>query len=146
MPRAGADRSAGVWHASPTAKLGRGKSVRYFLDEDVEIQTASVLRSPGIDVLTTREAGRLRASDESQMEFAGRSGRVLVTRNRDDFLEQTRSFLNAGRPHAGVLIVSNAFAQQDYGGIARAIARYDAEHRDGVPAYFFDFLSPGRHR
>ena len=121
-----------------------GERTRYYLDEDVAVQVAPPLRALGLDVLTTREAGRLRTSDVSQLEFAARKGRVIVTRNRDDFIGWTMMFAEEGRPHAGALIFSPAFADTDYGGMARAIVAYDRQHPDGIPAYLADFLKPLR--
>jgi len=114
--------------------------VDYYLDEDVAVQVAPPLRALGLDVLTTRDAGRLRATDESQLEFAAREGRLLVTWNRDDFIEFSRRFAAEGRPHAGVLVIPSSFARHDHGGIARAIARYDRDHPEGVPPYLLDYL------
>jgi len=37
---------------------------RLFLDEDVSVQLAAILRARGISVLTTRDADRLGSSDE----------------------------------------------------------------------------------
>ena len=52
--------------------------------------TASVvaaLRIAGIDVLTTREAGRLDAVDVDQLAFAASMGRAVYTANRGDFAD-----------------------------------------------------------
>jgi predicted nuclease of predicted toxin-antitoxin system len=114
--------------------------VRLYLDEDVPVQIAPPLRRAGFDVLTTREAGRLCTTDESQLDFAAAEQRVLITRNRDDFTELTERFADASRPHAGVLILPSSFAQSDIGGMARAIVHYFATHPLGVPAYLADFV------
>ena len=119
---------------------------RLYLDEDVPVQIAPPLRALGFDVLTTRDAGRLRTTDASQIEFAAAQQRVVVTRNRDDFMRLTGQFAADGRPHAGVLIVPPSFAQQDYGGIARAIVAYVRNQPFGIPPYLADFLKPVRGR
>lgn len=134
------DRGPGVWHDSPAARRGRGIAVRYYVDEDVAVQVAPALRALGLDVLTTRDAERLRTADEDQLAFAATARRVIVTRNVRDFVPPTRLFESLGRPHAGVLLVTAAFAQRDYGGLARAIARYDREHPEEMAAYQADYL------
>jgi hypothetical protein len=63
----------------------------------------AALRLAGIDVLTTVEAGRQRASDEDQLLFAAAEHRVLYTANRADFARLHRDWLVAGRAHAGII-------------------------------------------
>ena len=62
-----------------------GKDIQFYADENVHGVVVSGLRLRGVDVLTTKEAGMLGASDEEQLEFALREGRVLFTHD-DDFL------------------------------------------------------------
>ncbi len=112
----------------------------YYLDEDVAVQVAPALRALGLDVLTTRDANRLQTADAGQLAFAAAARRVIVTRNIRDFVRLTQLFEPQGRPHAGVLLVTAAFAQRDYGGLARAIVRYDREHPEGMAAYQADYL------
>ncbi len=115
---------------------------RLYLDEDVPVQVAPPLRAAGFDVLTTREAGRLKAEDPDQLAFAAREGRVLITLNLDDFVRFTKQFAAEGLPHAGVLILSRSFARGDYGSMARAIEAYVRNHPFGIPPYLADFLKP----
>lgn len=59
--------------------------IRFHLDENVDPVIAIALRRYGIDVTTTVEAGLRTADDESQLAFAKRESRVVVTHD-DDFL------------------------------------------------------------
>lgn len=117
---------------------------RYYLDEDVPVQVAPALRALGLDVLTTRDAGRLQASDAAQLDFAAQQGRITITRNIKDFIPLSLQFERDGRAHAGVLLITASFAQRDYGGIARAVAAYDREHPTRMAAYQVDYLRPRR--
>jgi hypothetical protein len=72
-------------------------SLRFHLDESVPHAIATGLRSRGIDVTTTAEAGLRSAADFQQLAFASSKGRVLVTRDAD-FLRLDRQ----GAPHAGI--------------------------------------------
>jgi hypothetical protein len=65
-----------------------------------------VARDLGLDVVSVHEIDRLGLSDEEQLRFAATEGRILVTRNRDDFLALTTEFYRRGKPHRGVLIVT----------------------------------------
>src|SRR5262245_21107787 len=61
------------------------ETIRIYLDEDVSVLVGEMLRARGIDVLTTRDAGNLGATDDEQFGYAITSGRVLLTHNRVDF-------------------------------------------------------------
>jgi predicted nuclease of predicted toxin-antitoxin system len=58
--------------------------VKFYLDEHIPKGVVEGLRRRGLDVLTVQEAGRSGDSDEKQLAFAAREGRVLVTFD-DDF-------------------------------------------------------------
>ena len=57
--------------------------VRFHLDEMVDPDVARALRQHGIDVTTTIDAGLRSATDEAQLDYARRQGRVLVTHDTD---------------------------------------------------------------
>lgn len=63
-------------------------------------------RINGIDVLTTREAGNLGATDRAQLEFAGRESRVLYTANVADFRRLHNESLLSGGHHFGIILRS----------------------------------------
>ena len=62
----------------------------------------------GLSVVSSDECGRDGLEDERQLELVACEGYCLVTRNRNDFIALTVHFLEAGRPHSGVLIVPAA--------------------------------------
>jgi predicted nuclease of predicted toxin-antitoxin system len=72
--------------------------VKFYLDEHIPKGVVEGLRRRGVDVLTVQEADRLGDSDEKQLAFATREGRVLVTFD-DDFLRLDA----AGIPHTGIV-------------------------------------------
>ncbi len=71
--------------------------MKFYLDEHIPKGVVEGLRRRGVDLLTVQEAGRSGDSDEKQLAFAAREGRVLVTFD-DDFLRLDA----AGIPHTGV--------------------------------------------
>ncbi len=75
-----------------------------YLDEDVSVIVAAILKARGFDVVTTRDAGQLGRSDFQQLAFGAEAGRVLLTHNRVDFERLHREWLEAGRSHAGIVI------------------------------------------
>ncbi len=72
--------------------------MKFCLDEHIPKGVVEGLRRRGVDVLTVQEADRSGDSDEKQLAFATREGRVLVTFD-DDFLR----FDASGIPHTGVV-------------------------------------------
>jgi hypothetical protein len=59
--------------------------ISVYLDEDVDVVIAELLRSRGFTATTTVAAGRQGASDEEQLIFAAEQGHTLLTHNRADF-------------------------------------------------------------
>src|SRR4051812_6789812 len=58
---------------------GMPRTIRFHLDEHCPTALADGLRRRGIDVSTTPEAGLMHATDEVQLAFALREGRVIFT-------------------------------------------------------------------
>ena len=73
------------------------QSLRFHLDEHISPVIADALQHRGIDVTTTVQAGLRGADDPSQMAYAWRESRVIVTHD-DDFLR----WHSRGIPHAGI--------------------------------------------
>jgi uncharacterized protein with PIN domain len=71
--------------------------IRFHLDESVAPAVAEGLRRRGIDVTTAPEVGLSSADDETQLAFALRERRLLVTQDAD-FLRLHRR----GLAHAGI--------------------------------------------
>lgn len=90
---------------------------RFLTDEDVYADRAVVLRQRGYDAVSTPEAGRLTEDDPSQLDWAARQGRVLMSFNVGDFVRLHGEWLRSGKHHAG-LIVSE---QQPLGEILRRL-------------------------
>jgi hypothetical protein len=81
-------------------------TIRLFTDEDVYGAVAVALRRAGVDAVSTPEAGRLRESDDSQLQWAANEGRVLVTFNVAHFAGMHAAWLRGGRHHAGIVVSS----------------------------------------
>lgn len=71
--------------------------IRFHLDESVDPDIAPALRRNGIDVTTSQEVRLLTRPDETQLDFARREGRMLVTHD-DDFLVMA----NLTNDHCGI--------------------------------------------
>lgn len=94
------------------------------------------LSSRGFAVLTTGDAGMTGQSDDSQLEFATRDGRAIVTANRADFARLHARVVRAGGHHGGIVILLPQ--GQDVGFVVeRLTAIVDQRGEDGLR----DFLA-----
>jgi hypothetical protein len=78
--------------------------LRLFLDEDVHAALAAALRKRGHDAVLALEEKRLGLSDESQLDFATRENRCLVTFNVGDFVHLHNRWIDESREHAGIIV------------------------------------------
>jgi len=78
--------------------------IAIYLDEDIDVLVADLLRARGFDADTAVAAGQIGKSDAEQVAFATSQGRALVTHNRRDFEELARSYASASRTHAGMIL------------------------------------------
>ena len=76
-----------------------------YLDEDVSVVVGDMLEARGFSVVTTRDAGRLGATDIEQLEYASIHGKTLVTHNRVDFEELHKRYLEEGRESLGIIVL-----------------------------------------
>ena len=82
--------------------------IRLYHDEDaLQGVLVAALRTAGFDCLTTNEAGMRGQSDEDQLLFASRDGRVLFTKNTADFLRLDTAWRLSGRHHAGIIVLTD---------------------------------------
>lgn len=111
----------------------------FYLDEDIPRSAAKVGRGLGLDVVSALEAGPTPRPDVEHLAAAAAQGRILVSYNRDDFIEITRDAFAAGKPHAGVLILTRKLPR-DPARIAHALLRWASGGRR-LQSYEIDFLS-----
>ncbi|MDN5942339.1 MAG: DUF5615 family PIN-like protein [Nitrospira sp.] len=80
--------------------------IRLYLDEDVSVFVAQLLRPHGFEVLTTREAKNLGRSDAAQLEYAAAHQHTILTHNRRDYEQLHEAALIEQRFHSGILIAN----------------------------------------
>lgn len=78
--------------------------VHLYLDEDVSVLIAKLVRSRGFEATTTLEAGQLGKSDAGQLAFAAEKGMALVTHNRRDFEILDQQYRASGLKHRGIIV------------------------------------------
>jgi hypothetical protein len=78
--------------------------IELYLDEDVDVMLADLLRSRGFAAFSTRDAGILGASDLEQLQYAAAHGKTMFTHNRVHFEKLVESGAFSGQHHAGIII------------------------------------------
>jgi len=73
--------------------------VKFLLDHDVPEDLSYLLGQLGHEVTLLRQVLPADASDETVLEYAHQQGCVLLTCNRDDFLNLAKR-----RPHCGIVV------------------------------------------
>jgi predicted nuclease of predicted toxin-antitoxin system len=116
-----------------------GEPRAFYLDEGIPYSAARIGRNLGLDVVAASEAGATPRPDREHLATAAADERVLVTYNRNDFIEETRDAFAAGKQHFGVLILTHKLPG-DGARIAHALVRWAAE-RPPLQPYGIDFLS-----
>jgi len=78
--------------------------IEIYLDEDVSVLVAELLRARGFVAVSTQQAGNLGTSDRDQLEYATSHQLTLLTHNRADFEKLTQEYYSSGAEHSGVII------------------------------------------
>jgi hypothetical protein len=78
--------------------------ISLYLDENVDVRVAEVVRGRKHSALTCREARLLGGSDEVQLEYAAERRLALVTHNRVHFEQLAREYIRIGCGHAGIIV------------------------------------------
>lgn len=73
--------------------------IRLYLDEDVNVLVAELLKVRGFDVLTARDAEQIQAKDPEQLAYAANTQRALVTHNRSAFDVLVQEYFKSGQTH-----------------------------------------------
>lgn len=75
-----------------------------YLDEDVAVLVARLLRARLHDVVTAAEAGQSGKSDPEQLAYAVSHRRVIVTHYRRDFAPLAQEYGATGQQHFGIIL------------------------------------------
>ncbi|HEY1011070.1 MAG TPA: DUF5615 family PIN-like protein [Herpetosiphonaceae bacterium] len=86
--------------------------IHLYLDEDVHVLVADLIRARGFLATTARDMGNLAVPDPVHLAFAAREGMALVTHNRDDFELLAQEAFATGQGHAGIIIAVRRSPQE----------------------------------
>lgn len=82
----------------------KGSFSSFYLDEDVSMIAARIIRAHGFDVICASEAKRTGKSDKEQLEYAIQQNRILVTHNIRDFILLHKDYIDKGLRHNGIIL------------------------------------------
>lgn len=80
----------------------RRRMIKFYSNEHFPLDWVQELRKLGYDVLTSQQAGQANQSisDSDVLKFAHEHDRVVITLNRQDFINLHKQ----GQPHSGIII------------------------------------------
>jgi len=92
---------------------------KFYSNENFAIDIVKILRQSGYDVLTSYDARQANQgiSDKDVIKFATNQNRIVITFNRDDFIDLHRG----GADHSGIIICRD---DRDYEGQAKFICGF----------------------
>jgi len=86
--------------------------IESYLDEDVSVLIADMLRARGFVAVTTHEAGLLGSTDAEQLEFAVGQRKAFLTHNRVDFESLARQYFSTSHTHYDIIIAVRRSPQE----------------------------------
>ena len=78
--------------------------IELYLDEDVDVLVADLLRARGFNVITTVDAGNRNNNDDQQLAHSISRKMALFTHNRVDFEVRALQYFTTGQTHYGIII------------------------------------------
>ena len=78
--------------------------VKTYLDENISVVVAEILRSRGFTAITAQEAGNKGLSDERQLEFSSSRQMAILTHDRTDFENLAKNYFEENKTHYGIII------------------------------------------
>jgi len=87
--------------------------ISLFLDEDVDVLLATLLKSQNWSARTVKDEGREGIADPQQLEFAAKNQMTILTHNRNDYEELAAQWLAEGRMHSGIIIAIRRHSTYD---------------------------------
>ena len=115
--------------------------MKYYSDEDISPRVAELLRKNNINAISAHENNMLGASDEEQLLAATADYRVMVTRNRNDFIALTVTFFESMQPHRGLIIIPYSIPGSKFSLLAKLLTEFAKKHAGGMEPYTVEFLT-----
>lgn len=95
--------------------------MRFVFDQHVNARALKQLQAQGVDVLHAAEVGLSEADDPELFAWAVDQGRIIVTRNYQDFAPLVSAHAEKGLSFPGVLFIATSVPQADVGDHVRSL-------------------------
>ncbi len=118
--------------------------MKLYLDEDISPRVSELLRKKGVNAVSAHEKDMKGASDEEQLLAAVNEERVMVTRNRNDFITLTVRFFQDLKPHFGLIIVPHSIPGSNFNLLANLLSECVKKHHKDLEPYTIEFVSRGK--
>jgi predicted nuclease of predicted toxin-antitoxin system len=109
--------------------------IELYLDEDVDVLIAQLLRARGFVAVTTQEAGQLRNNDVEPLAYAVSQHNTLLTHNRVDFEALAQTYLTTGQLHDGIIVAVRHPPREIVRRLLRILNRVTAEEMQNQVRY-----------
>jgi hypothetical protein len=109
--------------------------IELYLDEDVNVLVADLLRGRGFVATTTRDEGQLGASDAVQLAHAVSLGRTFLTHNRADFEVLVQMYRQADQDHTGIILATRYPPYELVRRLLRVMNHFTAEEMENRVIY-----------
>lgn len=80
--------------------------IELYLDEDVDVLIADLVRARSFQAITTQEAGQTGKDDTEQLAYAVGQQKTILTHNRSDFELLAQQYFVTGQTHYGIIIAA----------------------------------------
>jgi len=80
--------------------------IRVYLDKDVDVLVATLLRSRGFEAITALQAAQLGNTDADQLVYSVSQRSAILTHNRIDFEDLARAYFAQEKLHYGIIIAT----------------------------------------
>ena len=111
--------------------------MKVYLDEDLSPAIAELLRQYGMDATSAQEVGNVQLDDRTQLTYAAREGRAIVTANVVDFVELAHEAVASNTEHAGIILVPSSFRRDEFQAIADGIVEALKPYHSGLRGLVF---------
>lgn len=78
--------------------------IHVYLDEDVDVLVATLLRSRGFEATTAHQAKQLGKTDAEQLDYAVGQKAAILTHNRTDFEGLAQAYFEQSKRHYGIIV------------------------------------------
>ena len=97
---------------------------RFVFDQHVNARALKQLQARGLDVVHVSEVSLSEADDAEIFAWSIDRGRIVVTRNYQDFAPLVTAYAEAGREFPGVLFIATSVPHADAGHHVRSLLEW----------------------